>query len=200
MLIEYSTIHAGSTVENCGIVFISDSIIQSQVTVSGANVYIADSDVKGSVETSGDVLLARSEFMDSVSGSDDYQYSDSFVLTALPNDNQRKRSGTKQAPFSHPSTLVVVSFPLHVERHLPNARIWGSGCAVNTVASNGVTITGSDISTLAITIVHAGYYEFKYEASAQSPTRLTWRLKPSRAQRPYQCYTKRLPMWLLMSG
>jgi hypothetical protein len=50
--------------------------------------------------------------------------------------------------------------------------VLGSGCAVNTVASNGVTISGANISTLAITIVHSGYYNIKYEATAQSPVKL----------------------------
>lgn len=52
------------------------------------------------------------------------------------------------------------------------APVWGSGCAVNTVASNGVTISGSDISDLAITIVHSGNYKVKYESSARSPVKL----------------------------
>ena len=54
---------------------------------------------------------------------------------------------------------------------------YGSGCEVNIVASNGVTITGSDISTLAITIVHAGYYNFKYDTSARSATKIDVEVK-----------------------
>ena len=52
------------------------------------------------------------------------------------------------------------------------APVLGSGCAVNVVASNGVTVTGTDISDLAITIVHSGNYKVKYESSAQSPVKL----------------------------
>ena len=170
MLIEYSTIHAGSTVENCGTVFIADSIIQSQVTVSGENVDISDSDVKGSVKTTGDILLARSEFMDIVSGSDDYQYLDSFVLTALPTTTAQKVRHETGSIFA---SLYIgageFSYPQGATFQAP---VLGSGCAVNTVLANGVTIAGTDISNLAITIVHSGYYKVEYEASAQSPTKL----------------------------
>jgi hypothetical protein len=170
MLIEYSNIHAGSTVENCGTVFISDSIIQSQVTVSGANVDISDSDVRGSIETSGDVLLARTVFGVSVSGTSDYQYADSVILTALPTTTTQK---VKHETGNIFASLYIGSGEFSfTQGGTFQTPVWGSGCAVNTVASNGVTITGADISTLAITIVHAGYYEFKYEASAKSPTKI----------------------------
>lgn len=52
------------------------------------------------------------------------------------------------------------------------APVYGSGCATTVVGSNGVTIAGTNISDTTITIVHAGWYKFMYEASAQSPTKI----------------------------
>lgn len=171
MDISYSNIHAGSTIENCGTVFIRDSIIQSRVTVSGADVDISDSDVKGNIVTTGDILLARSEFRGNVpSGTGDYQYSDSFLLnapTTTATRTIRQSSGTIFA------SLYIGSGEFFYTRDGKfKAPVQWDGCAVNVVASNGVTITGTNISNLAITIVHSGNYKVKYESSAKSPDKL----------------------------
>lgn len=53
-----------------------------------------------------------------------------------------------------------------------NTPTLGSGCLVTNVASNGVTVTGGNISNLAVTIVHTGYYIVDYNSSAQSPIKI----------------------------
>ena len=59
MEIQYSTINAGCTINDCPYVKIYDTIVRSQVTLYAQNIIIHDSTISEGINTSGDVHLTR---------------------------------------------------------------------------------------------------------------------------------------------
>ena len=169
---------------------IADNDIKDVITTSAASsgfpasmkeLHIARSTIGGSFEASyydggnesrvalvNTVIHAGAVIKATANG--DVSITDSVLYTSRTFTSSASRKESKGSIFA---SLYYgageFSYPQGATFQAP---VYGSGCATTVVGSNGVTIAGTNISDTTITIVHAGWYKFKYEASAQSPTKI----------------------------
>jgi hypothetical protein len=61
------------------------------------------------------------------------------------------------------------SFDRDASFHAPEVQ---TGCLLTSVGSNGITVAGTDINSMLITFIHAGWYSVEYNASALSAVKL----------------------------